>query len=106
MKVNAAILTNHGEALLIAARRGLGLAVAPSFMLRDDLDSGRLEPLLLDWSLLPEYRVFAVYPHRRFVSPKVRVFLEALHAAFGDGKHDPWWPEGNFGERKRAPTGV
>jgi DNA-binding transcriptional LysR family regulator len=63
-------------------------------MLRDDLESGRLEPLLLEWSLLPEYRVFAVYPHRRFVSAKVRVFLEALHTAFGDGNHDPWWPEG------------
>ena len=53
------------------------------------LDSGRLEPLLADWSL-PELNVFAVYPHRRFVAPKVRVFVEALRAAFGDGSSDPW----------------
>ena len=36
--------------------------------------------------------IFAVYPHRRFVSPKVRVFVDALRAAFGDGTRDPWWP--------------
>lgn len=93
VKLNAAMMTNHGEALLVAARRGVGLAAAPSFMLRNDLDAGNLEPVLLDWSLLPEYRVFAVYPHRRFVSPKVRIFLEALHLSFGDGTRDPWWPE-------------
>ena len=51
-----------------------------------------LEPVLLDWSL-PAMRVFAVYPHRRFVSPKVRLFVEALRAAYGDGTTDPWWPE-------------
>ena len=57
-----------------------------------DLAAGRIEPVLLDWSLLPEYRVFAVYPHRRFLSPKVRVFLHALTSAFGDGSADRWWP--------------
>jgi len=75
VKVAAVMMSNHGEALMAAARRGIGLAVAPSFMARRDLDAGLLEPVLLDWSL-PEFGVFAVYPHRRFVSPKVRVLLE------------------------------
>lgn len=92
VKVTAVMMSNHGEALMAAARRGIGLAVAPSFMARRDLDAGLLEPVLLDWSL-PEFGVFAVYPHRRFVSPKVRVLLEALMAHFGDGTRDPWWPE-------------
>jgi hypothetical protein len=35
---------------------------------------------------------FAVYPHRRFLSPEVTVFVEAMRAAFGDGSYDPWWP--------------
>ena len=91
VKLNVVMLSNNGEALMAAMRRGVGLAVAPSFMARDDLEAGRVEPVLLEWSL-PEFRVFAVYPHRRFVSPKVRVFLEALTAAFGDGSRDPWWP--------------
>lgn len=92
VKVPAVMMSNSGEALMASARQGIGLVVAPSFMARRDLDAGLLEPVLLDWSL-PEFGVFAVYPHRRFVSPKVRVLLEALMAHFGDGMRDPWWPE-------------
>jgi DNA-binding transcriptional LysR family regulator len=92
VKVTAVMLSNNGEALMAAARRGIGLAVAPSFMAHRDLDAGHLVPVLRDW-LLPEFGVFAVYPHRRFVSPKVRVLLEALMARFGDGTRDPWGPE-------------
>jgi DNA-binding transcriptional LysR family regulator len=92
VKVTAVLMSNSGEALMASARRGIGLVVAPSFMARRDLDAGHLEPVLLDWSL-PEFGVFAVYPHRRFVSPKVRVLLEGLMAHFGDGTRDPWWPE-------------
>jgi DNA-binding transcriptional LysR family regulator len=92
VKVTAVMMSNNGEALMAAAREAVGLALAPSFLARKDVEAGRIEPVLLDWSL-PEYVVFAVYPHRRFVSPKVRVFLEALTASFGDGTRDPWWPE-------------
>lgn len=92
VKVTAVMMSNNGEALMAAARQAVGLALAPSFLARKDVEAGRIEPVLLDWSL-PEYVVFAVYPHRRFVSPKVRVFLEALTASFGDGTRDPWWPE-------------
>lgn len=91
VKLNVVMLSNNGEALVAAMRRGVGLCVIPSFLARGDFEVGRIEPVLLDWSL-PEFSVFAVYPHRRFVSPKVRVFLEALTATFGDGSGDPWWP--------------
>jgi DNA-binding transcriptional LysR family regulator len=91
VKIDPVMMSNHGEALLVAARKAVGIAVAPSFMVSRDFASGRLEPVLSDWAL-PSFGVFAVYPHRRFVSPKVRVFLEALTAAFGDGSRDPWWP--------------
>jgi DNA-binding transcriptional LysR family regulator len=91
VKLDPVMMSNHGEALLVAARKAVGIAVAPSFMVSRDFQSGRLEPVLSDWAL-PGFGVFAVYPHRRFLSPKVRVFLEALTAAFGDGLRDPWLP--------------
>jgi DNA-binding transcriptional LysR family regulator len=91
VKLNVVMMSNNGEALISAVRAGVGLCIVPTFMARRDLDSRRLEVVLADWTL-PEYRVFAVYPHRRFVSPKVRVLLEALAATFGDGTTDPWWP--------------
>jgi DNA-binding transcriptional LysR family regulator len=93
VKLAAVMMTNSGEAVMSAARHGIGLAVAPSFLVHREFEAGRLEPVLLDWTL-PEFNVYAVYPHRRFVSPKVRALLDALTARFGDGTSDPWWPEG------------
>jgi DNA-binding transcriptional LysR family regulator len=92
VKLAPILTSNYGAALRQAALRGLGLWIAPSFAIHGDWKAGRLERVLSDWSLW-EATVFAVYPHRRFLSPKVRVFLEALRAAFGDGTRDPWWPE-------------
>lgn len=94
VRLNVVMTSNHGAGLVAAVRAGVGLCVAPSFLVKADLEAGLIEPVLLDWSL-PEPRVFAVYPHRRFVSPKVRVLLEALTTTFGDGSRDPWWPEGS-----------
>jgi DNA-binding transcriptional LysR family regulator len=90
IKLAPVMTSNNGEALRLAAQRGVGLAIAPSFMTGAELAAGLLEPVLQDWSL-PAFRVVALYPHRRFVSAKVRVFVEALRAAFGDGTVDPWW---------------
>jgi DNA-binding transcriptional LysR family regulator len=92
VKLTPIMISDNGEALRLAAQRGLGLTIAPSFMTGAAAAAGLLEPVLLDWSL-PTFRVYAVYPHRRFVSPKVRLFVEALRAAYGDGSSDPWWPE-------------
>jgi DNA-binding transcriptional LysR family regulator len=86
------MLSNNGEAMRLAAQRGVGLTIAPSFMTGVDFAAGLIEPVLMEWSL-PELRVYALYPHRRFVSPKVRVFVDALREAYGDGTRDPWWPE-------------
>ncbi len=93
VKLRVAMSSNSGSALWIAARAGLGLYVCPSFMAGDDVAAGRMEPLLLEWSL-PEYCVYAVYPHRRFLAPKVKVFLEAATRRIGDGSRDPWWSAG------------
>jgi DNA-binding transcriptional LysR family regulator len=92
VKLEPTLVCDNGEVLLSGARRGLGLTIAPSILTGADLAAGRLEPVLTDWSL-PPFRLFAIYPHRRFVSPKVRSFVDALRAAYGDGAQDPWWPD-------------
>jgi DNA-binding transcriptional LysR family regulator len=92
VKLKAVLTSNNGEALCAALAEGVGLAVIPSVLARAHLDAGRIEPVLLDWRIDPELRVFAVYPHRRFVAPKVRAFVEALRSTYGDSTRDPWWP--------------
>ncbi|MCJ2072511.1 LysR family transcriptional regulator [Methylobacterium sp. J-030] len=44
---------NNADALAPAVRAGLGLALQPDFMIWDDLEAGRLERVLPDWSPPP-----------------------------------------------------
>jgi DNA-binding transcriptional LysR family regulator len=93
VKFNGVMTSNGGVPLSVAAAEGAGLVVAPSFVTRAHADAGRIEPILPDWKLLPELRVYACYPHRRFLAPKVRAMVETLRATYGDGTNDPWWPQ-------------
>lgn len=79
--VNGRFRSNNGEALCAAVRHGQGIALLPTFLVGDDLQKGRLR------SLLPDYRVaeaglYAIYPHRRLLSAKVRLFIDFLVARF------------------------
>jgi DNA-binding transcriptional LysR family regulator len=82
VKVSGNLITNSGETLRQAALQGIGITLGAGFLVRDDLDAGRLV------RLLPEYRTVeitmnAVYPHRHHLSAKVRTFIDMLvrHAA-------------------------
>ncbi len=84
--VDGPLTTNHGDALLAAARRGLGATFAPAFLACDDVRSGALVPCLEDWCQ-HNGAVWAVYPPARHVAPKVRSFIDFLVDRFAD---PPW----------------
>ncbi len=93
VKLDSILIGNNGAALVSAAVAGIGVVIAPSFLLVDELLAGRLEPLLLDWPITVVPHIYALYPHRRFVSPKVRAFVDSLREVYGDGSHDLNWAE-------------
>jgi DNA-binding transcriptional LysR family regulator len=62
VKFAAVMTSNGGAALSVASAEGAGLFVAPGFVTRRDLDAGRIELVLPDWKVLPDLRVYAVYP--------------------------------------------
>ena len=72
---------NSGEALRLAALAGQGLMYAPRFLVADDLATGRLVPVLSRFQTA-ELAINAVYPHRRHLSAKVRIFLDLLARHF------------------------
>src|SRR5271163_550787 len=77
VRVSGNLISNSGEALRRAALDGIGVSLAPGFLIHDDLEEGRLV------RLLPEYRpvelsMNAVYPHRHHLSAKVRTFIDML----------------------------
>ena len=85
VRVNATFRANNGDVLRTAALAGHGIILQPEFLVGEDLRAGRLTALLTDYrhSLITR---MAVYPHRRFLSPKVRSFVEHLEKRFGGAR--------------------
>ena len=63
---------------------GFGASLVPRIYVETDLGSGRLEAVLEDWDMV-ETVLYAVYPSRRHLAPKLRVFLDFLADVFRDG---------------------
>ncbi len=80
-------LFNNGEVLRDAAIKHQGIALLPTFIIGEALQSGLLQTILNDYCA-PEIVLSAVYPRHRFLSTKVRLFLELLVERFG-GR--PYW---------------
>jgi len=60
-----------------ALRAGYGISLIPKRYVIEDLRVGRLRTALDAWSC-DETRIYAVYPSRRYLVSKVRVFLDFL----------------------------
>lgn len=60
---------------------GFGIHLIPRAYVEEDLASGRLVPLLTDWTT-NETTLYAIYPSRRFTAPKVRAFIDFLTDTF------------------------
>jgi DNA-binding transcriptional LysR family regulator len=65
-----------------ALRAGFGLSLIPRIYVHDDLVRGDLRAVLDGWSA-DETSIYAVYPSRRHLAPKLRVFLDFLASEFG-----------------------
>lgn len=79
--------TNNGDTCRMAALAHEGVILQPTFLVGPDLEVGTLV------ELMPQYRsielgIYAVYPTRRHVAPKVRALVEFL----ADRLHSPGFP--------------
>ncbi len=72
--------TNSGDTCITAARKNKGVIFQPSFMVGADLRSGALVELMLNYRSL-EFGIYAVYPTRQHVSPKVRAMIDFMAGA-------------------------
>jgi DNA-binding transcriptional LysR family regulator len=73
---------NNGEMMCRLAAAGLGLALLPTFLACDALRDGSLVAVLEE-ELEADIAIYAVYPHRRHLSAKVRLCVDYLVDAFG-----------------------
>lgn len=77
VNVSGPIEVNSPMAARAAAVSGLGFTILPDFIAAPDLASGLLVSLLDD-RIQSGSGIFAVYPHRRYLPAKVRVFVDFL----------------------------
>ena len=77
IRVTGNLLSNSGEILRRAALAGVGIWLAAGFLVRDDLESGKLVRLLPEYRPV-EFSMNALYPHRHHLSAKVRTFIDLL----------------------------
>ncbi|MDN0083581.1 LysR family transcriptional regulator [Crenobacter sp. SG2305] len=81
VKTNPCMHTNSGDTCRAAALAHQGVILQPGFLVGDDLASGALVELMPEFRSI-ELGIYAVYPTRKHVSPKVRVLIEFLSEHF------------------------
>jgi DNA-binding transcriptional LysR family regulator len=83
VRVKGAIAANDMSFLRRAAVKGHGIAWLPKQTLQGELRQGRLQLVLPEYSTIGS-ALYAVYPSARYLSPKVRHFVELCIARAQD----------------------
>jgi DNA-binding transcriptional LysR family regulator len=77
IRIRPSIHANNGDILGKLAVQGYGIIMQPSFVVEEDITSGRLVRVLNDWSV-EGLNLYAIYLSRKFLPAKVRVFVDYL----------------------------
>lgn len=81
--VRSVIKTDNTEVVREGLLAGMGIALASSWEVSDDLANGRLVELFADNRCLMESSVYVLYPSRRQLATAVRAFIDHVANAHG-----------------------
>ena len=82
VRIRGNVRCDSGRALLDAALKGVGIVQLPDYYVRPALKAGTLIPLLTHYQE-DDDGIWAVYPHNRHLSPKVRMLLDYFVDSLG-----------------------
>ena len=77
LRVSGSVQYNNGHSLVDAALKSLGIVQLPDYYVQKYLESGALVSVLDD-DREPEEGIWAIYPHNRHLSPKIRLLVDYL----------------------------
>nr|WP_235911888.1 LysR family transcriptional regulator [Mesorhizobium xinjiangense] len=83
--------TNSSEIVREAVISGMGIALRSTWDVGPELAAGKLERVLPDYAASSKLAVHAVYPSRRFLPSKVRLFIDYLADLYAPV---PYWEGG------------
>ncbi len=84
------LVTNSSEIIREAVIAGAGIALRSTWDIGRELRDGRLVQVLPQWEGSHRLTLSAVYPSRRFLPAKVRMFIDYLAALYGPV---PYWEQ-------------
>nr|WP_314584800.1 LysR family transcriptional regulator [uncultured Pseudomonas sp.] len=82
IRVSGSMIVNSSPAMRQAALSGMGIAMLPDVLVSEDLQAGRLVPLLQQYQP-PSRPMWLMYPQDRYRLPKVRHFVECALTEWG-----------------------
>lgn len=77
LRVTGRLRYNSGFGLVDAALKGLGIVQLPDYYIKEHIKSGDLITLLDNYKV-PDEGIWAIYPHNRHLSPKIRLLVDYL----------------------------
>jgi DNA-binding transcriptional LysR family regulator len=80
-------VSDSSEAIYHAVLRGHGIGLVATYICMDDVQSGLVQQVLPEWRSLPDAGIYAVFPSRKHMSPKIRAFVNFMSNRFVDA---PW----------------
>lgn len=86
--VKGRIGTNSGDMSRLATVNGLGIDTLPTFLVCDELRSGKLIPILTDYTI-PSINVYAVYLPAARRAARIKAMVDHLWDTLGHG-NPPW----------------
>ena len=84
IKVEGNLRSDTGTFLLDAALGGQGIFIGPTYMVDKAVTQGLLVPVLEEYAH-PAVALYAIYPHSKLISSKVRAFVDYLAGTWGWG---------------------
>jgi len=81
VRTRSIVRCNNGDTCRSIALAGGGISLQPSFMVAQDLRAGTLVEILPQYTSV-ELGIYAVYPSRKHLAPKVRVLINFLAQRF------------------------
>jgi DNA-binding transcriptional LysR family regulator len=82
------LLTNSSEVVREGIVSGLGIGLRSTWDISEELQAGKLRRVLPDHAGSSRVAIWAIYPSRRLVPPKVRAFIDHLAEIYGP---EPYW---------------
>lgn len=96
VSVEGLLESNDGQILRTAALGGLGIIVQPAYIVYDDVENGRLVPVLDDWDL-PRLTINIAYQSRKHLSAKIRSFVDFMAERFRRNEYERRWTSSRIG---------